>query len=67
MHKKDGKAAAEMTDDQCIVVGAQGVSSIDSKSMEKLTDEGKWDLREYTLNDKSTQIRFIDDDTAILG
>jgi uncharacterized protein (TIGR02246 family) len=67
MQQKDGKAAAEMTDDRCIIVGAQGVSSIDAPSMEKMTAEGKWELQRYTFNDKSTQVRFIDDDTAIIG
>ena len=39
MKAKDGRSAARMTDDGCIVVGAQGVSSIDSATMEKLTVE----------------------------
>jgi hypothetical protein len=67
MQKKDGSAAAEMTDDKCIVVGAQGVSSIDGRSMGKMTAEGKWELQKYTFNDQTKQIRFINDDMAIIG
>lgn len=67
MQKKNGEAAAEMTDDQCIVVGAQGVSAIDAKSMGKMTAEGKWELQKYTFNDTTKQIRFINDDMAIIA
>jgi hypothetical protein len=56
-----------MTDDKCIVVGAQGVSSIDGRSMGKMTAEGKWELQKYTFNDQTKQIRFINDDMAIIG
>ena len=37
MKDKDAQAAAQMTDDVCIIVGAQGVSSIDARSMAKMT------------------------------
>jgi hypothetical protein len=37
MKEKDGQTAAQMTDDGCIVVGAQGVSAVDSATMEKRT------------------------------
>ena len=42
---KDPKGTARMTDDGCIVVGAQGLSAIDQKTMAKLTEEGKWELQ----------------------
>ena len=67
MQKKDAQAAERMTDDGCIIVGAQGVSSIDSKSMGKMTSEGKWELQKFTFNDKTKQVRFIGDDVAIVG
>ena len=67
MQKKDGQVASKLTDDGCIVVGAQGVSSIDRKMMGKMTTEGKWELQQYTFNDKTRQVRFISDDVAIVG
>jgi uncharacterized protein (TIGR02246 family) len=67
MKNKDGKAAAELTDDGCIVVGAQGVSAIDRKSMGKMTEGGKWELQQFTFNEKTRQVRFISDDVAIVG
>ena len=67
MKQKDGRSAARMTDDGCIVVGAQGVSAIDSKTMEKLTVEGGWELQHYAFDEKNAQVRFISDDVAIVA
>ena len=67
MQKKNGADAARLTDDGCIVVGAQGVSAIDRTSMEKMTKEGKWELKQFSFNEKTRQVRFISDDVAIAG
>jgi uncharacterized protein (TIGR02246 family) len=67
MQTKDGEAAAELTDDGSIIVGAQGVSKIDRKSMAKMTAEGKWELKEFSFDEKTRQVRFLTDGIAILG
>ena len=67
MKEKDGNAAAQMTDDGCIVVGAQGVSAIDRATMGKLTVEGNWDLEQYAFDEKNAQVKFIGDDVAIVA
>jgi uncharacterized protein (TIGR02246 family) len=67
MKAKDATAASSMTDDQCIVVGAQGVSSVDSKSMGKMTAEGKWQLDQYSFDEKTAQVRYLTDDIAIVA
>ena len=67
MQAKDGRSAARMTDDGCIVVGAQGVSAIDSATMEKLTVEGDWELKQYAFDEENAQVRFIGDDVAIVA
>ena len=67
MKEKDGRTAARMTDDQCIVVGAQGVSAIDSSKMGQLTVEGTWQLQQYSFDEKNAQVRFIGDDVAIVA
>jgi len=51
MKTKDARVAEQMTDDGCIVVGAQGVSRIDAKTMGKLTTEGKWELEQFAFDD----------------
>ena len=67
MQKKDGASAAELTDDGCIIVGAQGVSAIDRKSMKRMTAEGKWELKQFAFNESTRQVRFIGDDIAIVA
>ena len=67
MKTKDGRTAGRMTDDGCIVVGAQGVSAIDGATMEQLMADGKWELKQYSFDDKNAQVRFVSDDVAIVA
>ncbi len=67
MQEKDAEAAAAMTDDGCIIVGAQGISSIDRKTMTKLTREGKWELTGFTIDEDKALVRFLDSETAIVA
>jgi hypothetical protein len=67
MKTKDANAASNMTDDGCIIVGAQGVSAIDRKTMGKLTSEGKWELEHYSFDEKNAQVRFLTDDIVIVA
>jgi hypothetical protein len=67
MKSKDSRAASRLTDDQCIVVGAQGVSSIDRKTMGKMTEDTQWHLDRFNVDDTSAQVRFINDDVALVA
>ncbi|MEP6732733.1 MAG: nuclear transport factor 2 family protein [bacterium] len=67
MKTKDAQSAGRLTDDGCIVVGAQGVSAIDSKMMAKMTSEGTWDLKQYSFDEKNMQVKFVSDDVAIVA
>lgn len=67
MQGKDAAAASELTDDGCVIVGAQGVSAIDAKTMGKLTREGSWELEEFSFDEKTRQVRFLTDDIAIVA
>ena len=67
MKAKDGRTAGRMTDDGCIIVGAQGVSALDSATMEKLTVEGTWELQQFSFDEGNAQVRFIGDDVAIIA
>lgn len=67
MRDKDGEAASEMTADNCIVVGAQGVSAVDRQTMAKLTNEGDWELERYTFDDSTAHVQFLKDDVALVA
>jgi hypothetical protein len=67
MRTKDAGTTAHMTDDGCIVVGAQGVSAVDQKAMGKMTTDGDWQLQQFSFDDRSTQVRFVNEDVAIVA
>ena len=67
MQSKDATSAGRMTDDGCIIAGAQGVSAIDAKSMAKMTAEGAWELTQFEFDPKTVQLRFLTDDIAIIA
>jgi hypothetical protein len=67
MQEKDAATASWLTDDKCVVVGAQGVSAIDARTMAKLTSEGQWELKQFAFDEQKSQIRFLTDDIAIVA
>ena len=67
MRDKDGEAASEMTNERCIVVGAQGVSAIDPATMSRLTKEGDWEIERYTFDESTAQVHFLNEDTALVA
>ena len=67
MRDKDGEAASQMTNDSCIVVGAQGVSAVDKKTMARLTKEGDWELERFTFDESTAQVQFLNDDVALVA
>lgn len=67
MQEKDGKTAGEMTDESCIVVGAQGVNRITPEAMDRMTREGPWQLTRYDLKDDTAQVRMLGDDVALVA
>ena len=67
MQRKDGSAAAQMTADASIVVGAQGVAAMDKKTMERLTVEGPWSLESYEIDDSSLQIEPLGNDAVAIA
>ena len=67
MRAKDGEAASQMTHDNCIVVGAQGVSAITPETMGRLTTEGDWELERYTFDESSSQVQFLNEDVALVA
>jgi hypothetical protein len=63
---KDADAAMRLTDHRCIVAGAQGVSSIDSKSLAAMMQGASYTLVAFELKDDA-QVRMLGDDVAILA
>jgi hypothetical protein len=67
MQRKDGQTAKAMTHANCVVVGAQGASTIDRETMGKLTVEGNWTLEQYEIDPTSVQALVLDDTTRVVA
>jgi uncharacterized protein (TIGR02246 family) len=62
---KDVEAAIELTDDPCIVAGAQGVGSIDHATYAAMMKGPAWTIVDFELRD--VQARLLSDDTAVVA
>jgi Domain of unknown function (DUF4440) len=65
MKKKDGGRTAELSGQQSLVTGAQGVMVIPKSKMGKMTEEGKWTLESYAFED--VQVSTPAPDVAIIA
>ena len=48
---KDGRRTSELSGKTALVTGTQGVMRIEKEKMGKMTEEGKWILESYVLED----------------
>ncbi|HMF44908.1 MAG TPA: nuclear transport factor 2 family protein [Polyangia bacterium] len=62
----DADTALALTDDPCIVAGAQGVASLDRDTMAGMLKQGSWKLRRFSI-DPDVKLKMIGDDAAILA
>jgi hypothetical protein len=67
MINKDVRKATRLSADPCIVVGAQGVSSLDRKTMGRMTQDDSWKLDRFEIDEKSLQMQMIDPDVIALA
>jgi ketosteroid isomerase-like protein len=63
---KDVDAAMELTDDTCIVTGAQGVATIDRQAFAGMLQSDTWTLHDFELDD-DVQLRLLTDDVAVVA
>jgi uncharacterized protein (TIGR02246 family) len=62
---KDVQAAMRLTDDSCIVIGAQGVARISRDAFAGMLQAGGWTLHQFTLSE--VQVRVLSEDVAIVA
>ncbi|HXI55308.1 MAG TPA: nuclear transport factor 2 family protein [Polyangia bacterium] len=66
MKDKDVEAAMRLTDDPCIVAGAQGVGSIDRKAFMSMMNAATYTLDDFELNE-DVKVRLLREDVAVLA
>lgn len=62
---KDVEAALRLTDEPCIVAGAQGVASIDAKTYGAMMQKAKWSLKSFAITD--VKVKPLGNDAAIVA
>ncbi|WP_148203010.1 nuclear transport factor 2 family protein [Thiobacillus denitrificans] len=63
---KDIDAVLSMTDDPCIVSGAQGVAEIDHKTFEQMMRSAPWTIDAFSLGD-DVHVRMLSEDVAVVA
>jgi ketosteroid isomerase-like protein len=63
---KDVDAALRLTDDPCLVAGAQGVARIDGKAFATMMKSARYTLDDFEVGEDA-QVRLLSDDVAILA
>lgn len=66
MKDGDADAAAALTDEPCIVTGAQGVGAIDRKTFVGMMTDAPWTITEFEIGD-DVQVNVLNDDVAVLA
>src|SRR4029453_1486703 len=49
MKDRDPREAEDLTDDECIIVGAQGVMAVSPEMVAKMLEGGTWQIARYAL------------------
>ena len=62
---KDSRTAARLSDDPCMVVGAQGVGEITRAAFPKVMDQATYKLNGFSLED--VHVRPVSDDVVALA
>jgi hypothetical protein len=63
---KDVEAAMQLSDDPCIIIGAQGVGRIDRRSMGAMMEAARYTLHRFEIA-HDAQVRLLSDDVAIVA
>lgn len=63
--EKDAEGASSLSDDPCMVVGAQGVGEIDKAGMSRMVETASYELKDFSLDD--VRIRQLSDTVVALA
>jgi hypothetical protein len=61
----DAESATSLSDDPCVIVGAQGVGEIDRKALAGMMEKATYDLRTYDFDD--VHVRQVADGVVVLA
>lgn len=65
LQDRDKETAVSLSDDPCLVVGAQGVGEIDNRAMADMVEGASYDLDHFEFD--NVTVRPLTDDVAIVA
>jgi len=65
LQDRDKETAVSLSDDPCLVVGAQGVGEIDNRAMGEMVEGASYDLDHFEFD--NVTVRPLTDDVAIVA
>ena len=63
--ERDSSTAISLSDDPCVVVGAQGASEVDRATLGKMLEGAKYELRDFAFGD--VHMRQVSDDVVAVA
>jgi uncharacterized protein (TIGR02246 family) len=66
MKNRDADTVMRLTDDNCIVTGAQGIGRIERKALAGMVKNAKYTLNSFELKDDA-QVQMLSDDVALVA
>lgn len=64
---KDESVAMSLSDEECIVVGAQGIGELDRHQIGEMLKQASYELTHYEFDDKTVKVRKVTDDVVIIA
>ncbi|MBI5508933.1 MAG: nuclear transport factor 2 family protein [Deltaproteobacteria bacterium] len=62
----DVETALRLTDDPCLIAGAQGISRVDKQALAAMMKDSRYKINSFELSG-DTEVRFLRDDVAIIA
>jgi|SRR5436190_17636464 len=66
LQDRDDATALKLSDDPCIVAGAQGVATLDRQSMAGMLRQATWKLERFEI-DPNVKVKLLRDDVAVVA
>jgi hypothetical protein len=66
LRDRDDETPAQLSDDPCIVAGAQGIASLDRRAVADMVKQASWKLERFEI-DPDVKVRVLNDDVVVLA
>ena len=67
IQKRDTKTAIKLSDDPCVIVGAQGIGELDRKKLGGMMENASYTLEKYAFDERDVHMRKVADDVVVVA